>query len=268
MWRLIHESVAGTSHERTGQPCQDRAEARVIASPAGPVLVAACADGAGSASLSDVGAALACQTVVEEAGKLIGTDGVLPTDFDEAILRGWNERAHARVLDEAGRRGVAPRELACTLLTAVVGDDWAVFSQVGDGVIVFGTPVGYQYVFWPDQGEYQNTTRFLTDADFPEQVRYDRVDCVLEELALLTDGLQMLALDYAAGQAHAPFFRPLFRTLANAPDVRALSQPLIGFLNSERVNGRTDDDKTLILATRLRLALPSPESDDGRSTTG
>ena len=70
------------------------------------------------------------------------------------------------------------------------------------------------------------------------------------ELALLTDGLQMLALDYAQSRVHSPFFAPLFRTIRNGPCEETLHAALLGFLDSKRVNDRTDDDKTLLLATR------------------
>ncbi|MGL4552961.1 MAG: PP2C family serine/threonine-protein phosphatase, partial [Gemmataceae bacterium] len=63
------------------------------------------------------------------------------------------------------------------------------------------------------------------------------------------DGLQGLALHYATRTAHGPFFAPLFRALRGA-DPEELGDPMRAFLESPRVNGRTDDDKTLILAAR------------------
>ena len=47
-WRVIRASVQGTSHAKTGQPCQDSSSVGVGA-PDG-MLVAAVADGAGSAT--------------------------------------------------------------------------------------------------------------------------------------------------------------------------------------------------------------------------
>jgi hypothetical protein len=70
------------------------------------------------------------------------------------------------------------------------------------------------------------------------------------DLALLTDGLQMLALNYSEGRVHDPFFRPMFNLLRDSETGETLEQPLIVFLDSKRVNDRTDDDKTLFLATR------------------
>ena len=70
----------------------------------------------------------------------------------------------------------------------------------------------------------------------------------MQGVSLLTDGLQMLALDYANNIPHVPFFSPLFKlTTEENFTIEALSR----FLESERVCERTDDDKTLVLAVRL-----------------
>src|SRR5207253_127084 len=105
-------------------------------------------------------------------------------------------------------------------------------------------------VFWPQSGEYANTTFFLTGQDFEERLAFCVLAQKVEELALFTDGLQPLALHYASRSVHAPFFDPMFKRLHSAPDVTSLEGPLQEFLRSKAVNERTDDDKTLILATR------------------
>ena len=53
---------------------------------------------------------------------------------------------------------------------------------------------------------------------------------------------------------HSPFFAPLFAWLRPHAEgySRELSDSLAAFLNSEKVNARTDDDKTFILATRIK----------------
>jgi hypothetical protein len=50
-WRHIAASVVGTSHEKVGGACQDANDCQVYLLPSGEnVLVAAVADGAGSAA--------------------------------------------------------------------------------------------------------------------------------------------------------------------------------------------------------------------------
>ena len=60
----------------------------------------------------------------------------------------------------------------------------------------------------------------------------------------------MLALRFADQSVHGPFFRQIFQALRAAEPASALQNPLHEFLTSTAVNSRTDDDKTLILATR------------------
>ena len=249
MWKLIHGSVRGTSHAASGQPCQDFC----AGTRDGPTLVAACADGAGSADLSHFGARAAVERFLEVAT----TGGSAP---DHATLEAWVDAARDGVLEEAARHGALPRQLACTLLVALVGDGWAAFAQVGDGVIVFDAESGYELAFWPDNGEYANSTRFLTDDDYRKHLRIEVVAQQVDELAVMTDGLQMLALDFKGARVHGRFFEPLFRTVRGNPDEGALRASLLDFLGSSRVNERTDDDKTLLLATRTNPDVAPPVS--------
>ena len=135
--------------------------------------------------------------------------------------------------------------------------------QVGDGAVVVhweDTPQssdGYDWIFWADEAAYANETTFLTDERAAGNLQHTLVNYRLDEVALFTDGLQRLALHYETRTAHAPFFEPMFAPLrAAANDGRAneLSASLAAFLDSPSVNERTDDDKTLILATRRRNA--------------
>jgi len=267
MWKLVYGSVQGTSHLASGKPCQDYC----AGSAEGSVLVAACSDGAGSAELSHLGSWAAVLRFMEQASNLTAAP-------DRATVEAWVGKSRDSVLQEAVAQGVPPRLLACTFLAAIVGEDWAVFVQIGDGAIVFdgrsddvgsvngaiipGGVSGYELAFWPDNGEYANTTRFLTQDDYLDHLRIEIVDRRVADLALLTDGLQMLALDFAGSKVHDRFFAPLFRTVRAGPDEEALTASLLGFMDSKRVNERTDDDKTLLLATRSIPDVPASLPDE------
>jgi hypothetical protein len=213
------------------------------------LLVAVCADGAGSARQSQVGARLACTAFLGLATTAL-EDGLGIGDVSEPLVLRWHELVRQRLSLEACLANLDLREYACTLLAAVVGEDRAVVSQVGDGVVVIGTEGGYEPVFWPRSGEYVNTTYFLTGGDFAAQLVCRVINARIDEIALLTDGLQPLALHYATRTAHRPFFEPMFMALREAPSPEHLQLPLMDFLASKAVNDRTDDDKTLVLATR------------------
>ena len=68
-WRVVRASVQGASHAKTGQPCQDSSSVGVGA-PDG-ILVAAIADGAGSAELSAAGSRIAACAATQSAIRLM-----------------------------------------------------------------------------------------------------------------------------------------------------------------------------------------------------
>ncbi len=255
MWKLLFQSVAGTAHGRDGRPCQDSCLARLGPGTRGPVLVLACADGAGSAAHADVGARAACRAAVRIVLEDL-RDGWPPAEAGRDTVLAWYARLRRELLAEAEGRALEPAALACTLLLAVVAEGAAVFAQVGDGAIVTRAGDDYCPVFWPQTGEYANSTNFVTDPTWADCLAFERRQGPVDELALFSDGLQMLALNFAGRTAHRPFFEPMFRRLRSAAPGEGLPQALRRFLNSPAVNERSDDDKTLILATRLSGAAP------------
>lgn len=121
---------------------------------------------------------------------------------------------------------------------------------VGDGVMVVrdGTDE-WSWMFWPQRGEYANTTYFLTDVIHCPQ--FEVFSGIVTDIAL-SDGLEPLALNYADKTVHDPFFTGMFEPLVKAEgcgEITTLSASLEQFLSSERVRSRTDDDVSLILAT-------------------
>jgi hypothetical protein len=74
----------------------------------------------------------------------------------------------------------------------------------------------------------------------------------ISALVAFTDGLERLALDFCATQAHAPFFQgivgPVTASGTTGRDHK-LCAALGRYLESDAVNARTDDDKTLLVAT-------------------
>jgi len=75
----------------------------------------------------------------------------------------------------------------------------------------------------------------------------------VQRLAVFTDGLQRLAINMAAQTPHEPFFARFFSILAKASlqDEEQLQDALETFLKSQPVEERTDDDRTLVLATLM-----------------
>jgi hypothetical protein len=216
----------------------------------GQVLVLASADGAGSAQHADVGARHASRGIT----RLVLDDlaeGLTVEQIDRDTVLSWYLRLRWELADRAFRCRTSLDQLACTLLLAVVGPTSAAFAQIGDGAIVTGDDGGYQAVFWPQNGEYANSTNFITDPAFADLLLFERRSGPVDELALFTDGLQSVALQFASRTVHQPFFRPMFQRLRGSRPGEGLVRGLRQFLTSPALNERTDDDKTLILATRV-----------------
>jgi hypothetical protein len=237
-----------------GTPCQDRLACAVLTDGA---LVAVVSDGAGSAPRAEVGAEVAVQAVVDRLRRLVegpACPELLPALQDAA--------RHARdaVLARAEAEGEEASSYAATLLALVDTPDAGAALQIGDGVIVVGDEAdGWRWMFWPERGEYANTTRFLTDNDALEHLRVAELRSSPTEVAIMTDGLQSLALHYASRSVNEPFFHGMFQPLHGSSgfrEVPALSASLEQFFSSDRVRMRTDDDVSLILATRRSPAPP------------
>jgi hypothetical protein len=249
MWKYLFDSVQGTAHFACGTGLQDTSFVCQRRFGADEVLIAACSDGAGSARHAKAGSEAACAGVLRQVTQFF-EDGNSAGDLRQELALQWYERARQEILREAAALDSPPRQLACTLLLAVVAPQAALFAQLGDGAIVYHDGVQCCPVFWPQTGEYQNSTHFLTDDAFKDHMQARCLPRRLNQLAMFTDGLQMLALNYSEKSAHQPFFTPLFHALQEASNHLDLSIPLRAFLDSEAINQRTDDDKTLVLAVR------------------
>jgi hypothetical protein len=255
-WRIAMASSIGTSHAAAKQPCQDvHFQAELIDSTGQPVLLLAVADGAGSAAVAEVGASIACQTFGQLVGEYVVAGGEVRR-ISRALVCRWLAGVAFRVGERAKADGREPADYACTLLAAIVGEKAAAFVQVGDGAIVISqvpAVAGWRHVFWPQHGEFANTTNFVTAQNVHEVVDFALTSDPVAEVAIFTDGIENLVLQKVERQAHAPFFDSMFRAVrrstANGVD-RGLCTHLETYLSGAPVNARTDDDKTLILASR------------------
>jgi len=246
-WRVVAASVRGTSHARVKQLCQDAHHWEML--PEG-ILVAAVADGAGSATLGKVGAIVAAQTAVETIRLKTATPGSLLDDEGwQVLLSKALEAARTAVEAEAVACKMTARDLATTLIIVVATPELIAAAQVGDGVAVAGDSQGNLIALTaPQRGEYANETTFLVSPNALDTAQVTLWHGVPANIAVLSDGLQMLALEMTDGKPHVPFFSPLFHFMADVTDENEAKEQLVALLRSERITERTDDDLTLLLA--------------------
>jgi hypothetical protein len=318
-WRVISAAVIGASHRKAGLPCQDATGWRVTAQG---VLLAAAADGAGSAERSAEGARLAVQTALDyleeavgerevESGRAEASDQEAterasaldsetpntatselpdpstpelphpePQTPNSALLFDAFASARAALVRLADDENWPLRDFAATLSLAVAGEDYLLAGAIGDCAIICGDGDDDLITLIAlERGEYANETHFLTGVDASEHIRLVELPRRARRLALFSDGLARLALQWPQQTPHRPFFAPLFAFAAGLPPAPApgaapqvpgqpadapASAPtpsdenasifvgaaaqLAAFLASDRVNQRTDDDKALVLA--------------------
>lgn len=250
MWQAIGASTLGTSHLKTGTPCQDAHGYRVLPQ----AMVAAVADGLGSAAQSHVGSALAVETA------LTGLEQVLPDSAAHPIdAAGWkvllsNTFAAARqaLVNQAEAHAQPLSDLATTLTVVIWTADWLAVGQLGDGaVVMYALDDTLATAIPPQRGESVNETFPITQANALDLVEFCTLQEPLRAVCLLTDGLQTLSMNVATGQPYQPFFMPFFEALAEPVDTQAVSEELRQFLASPRVCSKTDDDKTLVILSAL-----------------
>ena len=247
-WRVVSASVIGTSHVRAGDICQDSCLALVeIISNRLPLLSIFVADGAGTAVYGGEGAELAIQTsatFVAKAHELPGFE--MNDNFAVECVSAVRDRIYA----QAEKVGSTARDFACTFLCVLSSSQGTLVMQIGDGGIVLDVGTGLNVPVVPMSGQYANMTHFITDEDAMDILVSKFFPGKASRVAVFTDGIQRLALNMATNTAHEPFFAPFFKALSMATSEQEdqLQNALVNFLNSESVNERTDDDKTLALA--------------------
>lgn len=249
-WRIIAASVRGSSHEKKNQPCQDAVRWQSLP---GDVWIAAVADGAGSAALAEAGSTAACAASLDFLGRKL-REALVPATEEKwrQLLADSLQAARQALVAEAAARQAPLRDLATTLLLLAVTPEAVAGAQVGDGAALVADSAGNLLALTrPCLNEYLNETTFLTSESALENPQLQFRPGRIKHAALLSDGLQMLALKMPEGAPHYPFFAPLFRFLEAAGDPVAARDQLAAFLLSPRIQQRANDDLTLLLAGRI-----------------
>lgn len=249
---MVACAVAGSAHRAAGTQRQDEfGVAEVPQRDGSAVLVAAVADGAGSAPFSGEGASAAIDGFRVAVSAYLDDGSV--DEAGEIQLAAWLAAARAAVSRLAAERDLPARQFACTFLGAVVGASVALFVQVGDGMMVCQAAKenSWHAPIEPQRGEYRNETYFLSDDDAERRAATCVLRVPLMRVALSTDGLEDLYFERSSGTPYAPFFEAVFETVATPQATDDdLSRALERYLDSEAVNALTSDDKTLVLAAR------------------
>jgi Protein phosphatase 2C len=252
-WSWVGACSIGSSHIREGTTCQDSAGCIELAIRDEHALLAIVSDGAGSAKYSGIGSRIVVDCFARCVIAHLRANQCIETITKELVLD-WLDNVRDHIFRSAEERAITPRDMAATLVGAIVFSERAIVCHVGDGACVLRKKEEseWQVASWPAHGEYASSTYFVTD-DLEPNLQFNALEGDFNEIAIFSDGIERLALDFVNGNAFAPFFVPMFAPLtALGPGRdRRLSLSLRKYLDSPRVLERTDDDKSLILARRV-----------------
>jgi len=175
-------TVRGLSHVKKNIPCQDR----IYKSESKNTATISLADGAGSCSMSDIGADISTQFVAN----------FLCEKFDEIF--GQNSEKSVEILlsnikqlltEKSEDLGVALKELSSTLLFVSVKNNNYIAGHIGDGLIGCYLDGNTEVLSFPENGEYSNQTYFTTSKKAKDYFRiYKGELSSINGFILMSDG--------------------------------------------------------------------------------
>ncbi|HVF11479.1 MAG TPA: PP2C family serine/threonine-protein phosphatase [Actinomycetota bacterium] len=238
--RVITASVVGSAHITASLPCQDAVEWFAD----DEYVHVAVADGLGSAEFSAEGAAAAVKAAVNSMRENASDSKDMAMVCFEAIAQ-----ARAAVNAECEQQGCEPRDMACTLIIAILHEGTLATSHIGDGGAVALTMTGTVMASYPGDSEYVNEVDHLCMDSFVNHIRTAMTPDVVA-FAVFTDGIQRAVLRKEQGFVHPyeGFFEPIFDWASNGGN----KEELVRLLQGKKLNDVSDDDKTLAVVATIR----------------
>src|SRR5262249_60643791 len=100
-WRFASATVIGTSHVKSGTPCQDHHRCRVFRNGADePIIAIAVSDGAGSVTRGEDGAVITCASLIEQA-ELFLAQNRSPASMTKEDAHDWLDAVRKAIADHA-----------------------------------------------------------------------------------------------------------------------------------------------------------------------
>lgn len=245
--------TTGAAHQMRGVPCEDTMGLTIITDQQGiSWLIAAVADGAGSAQCAAQGSHIATESFIEAAAETIIRSGARDLD---GVMR--SSAVYARttlevVAEDAGR---SLDDYHTTLLACVTSGARSAFFQIGDGAILVSPAggAGWKPVFSPQTGEERHITYFLTLPEAYQVAEITTSDAAISHVALTTDGLQDILLHPETLAVRSTLLDKLVAALSETQtfgDAVPVSSGLFTVLDSTAFRRMTADD-TSLLAVQL-----------------
>lgn len=239
--RVAQASQIGRMHLRDRLPNQDASGVRRIGRRG---LVLAVADGAGSARHAEIGARTVVEAVLDRCRS--APDACIEEVSGASLLGAAREQ----VTRQAASMECEPRDLASTMLVvmALCARDRVYWRTVhiGDGVIAGSVGRGVEVVSSPENGEFGNSTFFVTDEMAYSHLRSNGGESDRVSFLLMTDG----AAESLYRRGDATLARGVASILSwpNQAAGSTLRRALQSNLR-DVISSRTHDDATLVLGS-------------------
>ena len=261
-WKVIAAKVTGPDHEEAGLPCQD-AYGHLLK---GTRLIAAVADGAGSARFSETGAQTLVDCVISELAQF--DTPIESADWDGCdlwteILEAAVERARTALTDIIAGMDCEPAaklsDYHATMVGFIAEPEGGFFFHIGDGTAAAVPDVAdWQSctLSMPENGEFANETYFFTQDDWRDHLRITPFGPSAAIVAV-SDGAMPFTVAQGFQGLEARFLAPVTAFLDKATP-EAGGAALAGTLDRADARRISGDDKTFLWA-RLQADTPTEQ---------
>jgi len=241
--RLYGASVVGTSHLSTETPCHDNHAYQIL--PNGLGFIACVSDGMGSASHAELGSLTASTFIVNFLEKHLDVK-MDDEDIITLIKEGFIE-TNDELLEVAKINEVNIKDLNATLLVFVSFNGSQYYGQVGDCAAIGKIEDAYEVIAKQQRGEYANATFSICNLESIENGIYEKCDKFYPMIALMSDGIESISISAKDKTVSHLFYDPFFKVFSHENyNQEEVQKSLERFLASDRINKKTDDDKTLL----------------------
>jgi serine/threonine protein phosphatase PrpC len=263
VWQISSASVRGKSHLSAGLENQD--SIHVDCDDSNEHWCAVVSDGAGTARRSGEGARLTTRLISQHMlvaaaswQRREPSAAEVTQAFGAAVeLVRANLTSMSNELTDFNCTMVAWLATPCSAFVAQIGDSIAISTQFRvptDGSALDFFPPHDSRLYVPDRGEYANETRFLTETDWRDHLRIQRVPEGTDAILLMSDGTMDVVLQ--GGKVFRGFLSNLVAKLLCETSPSRRDDTIHAWLSDRQTNAVTADDKTLFVAVRnARLGL-------------
>lgn len=240
MYRHVQHLALGENHHRNGSVTDDRAAVVDFHK----AVVIAVADGAGGAPYGGLGAEAAVRAV---KSSLLEYD--CPSfRHTQRFMCGLFRRARERVLRLANQSEHVVHDYATTLIVVVVTPRIVTTGRIGDGCVVVSTPAGeIELLSYSPRTGPANVTEFLTDEDWHERLRINRLKKRNLSVAAFTDGIEHQVICGRTRTPYAQFFGPIFQSMRSRGDTQ--TGIVLRRVFQHQISPRSGDDMTIVVAS-------------------